>query len=135
MTLSLAAIADAIGAAKPNHGDETVCGWSIDSRTVNPGECFFALRGPQNDGHDYVENVLEKGAAVAIVEHPVDAKILQLVVPDTLAALQQLARKTRGRWAGTVVGITGSAGKTTTKDAIASLLSVEFRTGRTIGNC
>lgn len=134
MTLSLATIAEAIGAAKPGHGDDTVSGWSIDSRTVNPGDCFFALRGPKNDGHHYVQNVLDKGAAVAIVEHAVDAKILQLVVPDTLAALQQLARKTRERWAGTVVGVTGSAGKTTTKDAIASLLSVEFKTGRTIGN-
>jgi UDP-N-acetylmuramoyl-tripeptide--D-alanyl-D-alanine ligase len=112
----------------------TISGWSIDSRTVNPGDCFFALRGPLKDGHDYVENVVEKGAALAIVERPVDAKILQLVVPDTLAAMQQLARRTRDRWGGTVVGVTGSAGKTTTKDAIASLLNVQIRTGRTIGN-
>jgi UDP-N-acetylmuramoyl-tripeptide--D-alanyl-D-alanine ligase len=111
-----------------------IAGWSIDSRTVIPGDCFFALRGPVNDGHDYVANVFEKGAALAIVERAVDAKILQLVVPDTLAALQQLARKARERWGGTVVGVTGSAGKTTTKDAIASLLNVQFRTGRTIGN-
>ena len=47
MTLSLAAIAEAIGATTPNHADETVSGWSIDSRTVNPGDCFFALRGPK----------------------------------------------------------------------------------------
>jgi UDP-N-acetylmuramoyl-tripeptide--D-alanyl-D-alanine ligase len=134
MTLSVTAIAEIIGAAIPPHDDETVSGWSIDSRTTNPGDCFFALRGPKNDGHDYVENVLEKGAVVAVVEKLVKAPILQLVVPDVLDALQQLARRTRERWGGTVVGVTGSAGKTTTKDAIASLLSVEFRTGRTIGN-
>jgi UDP-N-acetylmuramoyl-tripeptide--D-alanyl-D-alanine ligase len=134
MTLSVTAIAEIIGAAIPPHDHETVSGWSIDSRTTNPGDCFFALRGPKNDGHDYVENVLEKGAVVAVVEKLVNAPILQLVVPDVLDALQQLARRTRERWGGTVVGVTGSAGKTTTKDAIAALLSVEFRTGRTIGN-
>jgi UDP-N-acetylmuramoyl-tripeptide--D-alanyl-D-alanine ligase len=136
MTLSITAIAEKIGAAPPpkEAAGISVPGWSIDSRTVNPGDCFFALRGPLKDGHDYVANVLERGAALAIVERPVDAKILQLVVPDTLAALQELARKVRVRWAGTVIGVTGSAGKTTTKDAIASLLNVHIRTGRTIGN-
>jgi UDP-N-acetylmuramoyl-tripeptide--D-alanyl-D-alanine ligase len=112
----------------------TVSGWSIDSRTINAGDCFFALRGPANDGHDYIANVLERRAAVAIVEREVDAAIPQIVVPDTLAALQELARKARKHWGGTVVGVTGSAGKTTTKDAIASLLNVGMRTGRTIGN-
>src|SRR5579863_9741974 len=134
MTLSMMAIAEFIGAAKPPEDSRTVSGWSIDSRTVNRGDCFFALRGPKNDGHDYVATALEKGAVMAIVERQVESKILQLVVPDTLAALQDLARKTRERWGGTVVGITGSAGKTTTKDAIASLLNVQLRTGRTIGN-
>ena len=114
--------------------DATISGWSIDSRTINPGDCFFALRGPSKDGHDYVASVAEKGAQLAIVDHVVEAKIPQLVVPDTLAAMQQLARKTRERWGGTVIGVTGSAGKTTTKDAIASLLNVQIRTGRTIGN-
>ncbi len=138
MTISIAAIAEKIDATRANAGpgrDEgSVSGWSIDSRTVNPGDCFFALRGPLKDGHDYVDNVLEKGAALAIVERPVEANILQLIVPDTLAAMQQLARKTRERWGGTVIGVTGSAGKTTTKDAIAALLSVQVRTGRTMGN-
>jgi UDP-N-acetylmuramoyl-tripeptide--D-alanyl-D-alanine ligase len=133
VTLSIPAIAEAIGAGTTAH-EGSVSGWSIDSRTANPGDCFIALRGPKNDGHDYVVKLVEKGAALAIVDHPVDAKILQLVVPDTLIALQQLARRTRERWGGTVVGVTGSAGKTTTKDAIASLLSVQVRTGRTIGN-
>jgi UDP-N-acetylmuramoyl-tripeptide--D-alanyl-D-alanine ligase len=111
-----------------------ISGWSIDSRTTNPGDCFFALRGPSKDGHDYVVNVMEKGAEMAIVERRMDARIPQLVVRDSLAAMQQLARRARERWGGTVVGVTGSAGKTTTKDAIASLLSVGIRTGRTIGN-
>ena len=134
MTLSFAAIAEAIGAAKPAQDGTTVSGWSIDSRTINPGDCFFALPGPNNDGHDYVASVAEKGAVLAVVERVVEAKISQLVVPDTLVALQALARKTRERWGGTIIGVTGSAGKTTTKDAIASLLGVGFRTGRTIGN-
>ncbi len=134
MTLTVRAIAEAIGSGMPAGDGGTVAGWSIDSRTVNPGDCFFALRGPNHDGHDHVAGAAEKGAAMAVVERQVDARILQLVVPDSLTALQDLARKTRERWGGIVVGITGSAGKTTTKDAIASLLSVEFRTGRTVGN-
>jgi UDP-N-acetylmuramoyl-tripeptide--D-alanyl-D-alanine ligase len=141
MTISITAIVESVAPAilSPvgSVPDETISGWSIDSRTANPGDCFFALRGPLKDGHDYVENVVEKGAALAIVERPIGGiatKILQLIVPDALAAMQQLARKTRDRWGGTVVGVTGSAGKTTTKDAIASLLNVQIRTGRTIGN-
>lgn len=138
MTISMASIAEWIAPAKwaPDGLDReiTASGWSIDSRTVNPGDCFFALRGPSNDGHDYVASVAEKGARMAVVDHAVDAKIPQLVVGDTLAAMQQLARTAREHWGGTVIGVTGSAGKTTTKDAIASLLSVAMRTGRTVGN-
>jgi UDP-N-acetylmuramoyl-tripeptide--D-alanyl-D-alanine ligase len=141
MTISIPSIAETVASGAPTIlssagllPDVTISGWSIDSRTLNPGDCFFALRGPVKDGHDYVDNVMEKGAALAIVERSVDAKIPQLIVPDTLAAMQQLARRTRERWGGTVVGVTGSAGKTTTKDAIASLLNAQIRTGRTIGN-
>jgi UDP-N-acetylmuramoyl-tripeptide--D-alanyl-D-alanine ligase len=133
MILSIAAIAEAIGAA-PGPSAGIVPGWSIDSRTLNAGECFFALRGPLHDGHDFIEAAVEKGAALVIVERPVDVKVPQLVVPDTLLALQQLGQKARECWGGVVVGVTGSAGKTTTKDAIASLLAVTYRTGRTIGN-
>ncbi len=133
MTISIPSIAQAIGAAPPASG-ASVSGWSIDSRTINPGDCFLALRGPLHDGHDHIADAAEKGADLAIVERPSHAAVLQLVVPDTLAALQQLAAWARQRWGGTVVGVTGSAGKTTTKDAIASLLAVQFKTGRTIGN-
>ena len=133
MTISVQAIAEAIGTADPgSHG--SISGWSIDSRSLNPGDCFFALRGPLHDGHEYVAGLAEKGVALAIVEHPVDSPVPQLIVPDTLIALQQLAAWARRQWGRTVVGITGSAGKTTTKDMIASLLSVGMKTGRTIGN-
>jgi UDP-N-acetylmuramoyl-tripeptide--D-alanyl-D-alanine ligase len=109
-------------------------GWSIDSRSLAGGDVFFALRGPNNDGHDYVEQVFARGALAAIVDHHVGAQGIQLQVPDTTIALQKLGAGMRERWDGTVIGVTGSAGKTTTKDTIAALTSVGFTTGRTIGN-
>ena len=134
MTLSLQAIARTISATVIAGAQGSVSGYSIDSRTINPGECFFALRGPVHDGHDYLAKLPERGAAVAVVERLSEVRIPQLVVPDTLVALQTLAGKARTRWGGTVVGVTGSAGKTTTKDAVAALLGVQMRTGRTVGN-
>lgn len=133
MRLSLDAIAEMIGAS-PVGSEGTAEGWSVDSRTLNPGDCFFALRGPKNDGHQHVEAAFSRGASVAIVEEDVPAHGPKLIVPDSLAALQILAAKARQRWGNLVVGVTGSAGKTTTKDTIAALLSVGFRTGRTVGN-
>ena len=127
-------VAPAVWSPENAATEGSISGWSIDSRTANPGDCFFALRGPLNDGHDYIVSVMEKGAGMAIVEHAAEARIPQLVVRDSLAAMQQLARRARERWDGTVVGVTGSAGKTTTKDAIAGLLNVGMRTGRTVGN-
>lgn len=111
-----------------------ISGWSIDSRTVSEGDCFFALRGPTHDGHDFVAGVFERGAKLAIVDREIEARGPQLRVPDTTIALQSLGREARKRWGGTVVGVTGSAGKTTTKDTIAALLSTAFSTGRNIGN-
>ena len=110
-----------------------VTGWSVDTRTQNPGDVFFALRGPNFDGHDFVAAALDKGAAAAIVERST-GKAGELVVSDSLAALQRLAAWARREWGGKVVGVTGSAGKTTTKDAIAHLLSVEMPVGKTVGN-
>jgi UDP-N-acetylmuramoyl-tripeptide--D-alanyl-D-alanine ligase len=109
-------------------------GWSIDSRTLAQGDVFFALRGPSHDGHHYVAHVLQRGAAAAFVDHPTGATGLQLRVPDTTTALQQLGSGLRQSWGGTVIAVTGSAGKTTTKDTIAALTAVGFATGRTIGN-
>jgi UDP-N-acetylmuramoyl-tripeptide--D-alanyl-D-alanine ligase len=134
VTLSIRAIAEAMNAASIAAPPElTATGWSIDSRTVNPGDCFFALRGAR-DGHEFVGQAFERGAAVAVVEREVDGTWPQLRVPDTEAALGLLGKRTRERWGGTVVAVTGSAGKTTTKDTIAALVGTQFRTAKTVGN-
>jgi len=111
----------------------SVTGWSVDTRTLLAGDLFFALRGPNHDGHAYAALALEKGAVGVVVERPMPGANV-LMVPDSLAALQNLAAWARGRWGGRIVGVTGSAGKTTVKDAIAHLLAVELPVGKTAGN-
>lgn len=110
-----------------------VGGWSVDTRTQNPGDVYFALRGPNHDGHDFAGLAAQQGAAAVVVDHALGGAG-ELVVGDTLRALQDLAAWARMYWGGKVIGVTGSAGKTTTKDAIAHLLAVEYPVGRTIGN-
>src|SRR5581483_5521859 len=132
MTLDLqqaARVMDASGAPQPVKAG----GWSVDSRTQNSGDVFFALRGPNFDGHEFVASALAKGAAAVVVERSTGAA-RELVVSDSLAALQRLATWARRQWDGRVIGVTGSAGKTTTKDAIAHLLSGELSVGKTVGN-
>ncbi|MGH9662772.1 MAG: UDP-N-acetylmuramoyl-tripeptide--D-alanyl-D-alanine ligase [Bryobacteraceae bacterium] len=109
-------------------------GWSVDSRTVAEGDLFFALKGPRHDGHDHVPEALRKGAVGVVVERPCGAGGWEFVVNDTLAALQGLAAEARIEWNGEVVGVTGSAGKTSTKDAIARLLETGLRVGKSEGN-
>lgn len=112
-----------------------VRGWSIDSRSVRAGDLFFAIRGERHDGHAFTCAALKQGAIAAVVSQPVEnAEGVLLQVPDTLAALQELARWARREWARPIVAVTGSAGKTTTKDVIAELLRVRFRVGKTAGN-
>ena len=132
MTLEIQRVAQAMGAS----GDApagTASGWSVDTRTQNSGDVYFALRGPNHDGHDFLPQAAERGAAAMVVERP-RGLAGELVVGDTLCALQTLGNWARREWGGTVIGVTGSAGKTTTKDAIAHLLSGEMRTGKTVGN-
>ncbi|MGA2120260.1 MAG: UDP-N-acetylmuramoyl-tripeptide--D-alanyl-D-alanine ligase [Bryobacteraceae bacterium] len=135
MTLNLEQLARAMAATGgPFKG--AAAAWSVDSRTQTPGGVYFALRGERHDGHDFVAAALEKGAAAAVVDRAVcrDAAGREMVVGDTLAALQAAAVWARREWGGEVVAVTGSAGKTTTKDAIAHLLEVDRPVGRTIGN-
>jgi len=107
---------------------------STDTRTLQPGALFVALKGPNHDGHDHVASAFEKGAAAAVVEREVPCAGPLLVVHDTLEWLQATAREAREKWSGICVGVTGSAGKTTTKDAIAAVLATHYRTGKTTGN-
>jgi UDP-N-acetylmuramoyl-tripeptide--D-alanyl-D-alanine ligase len=113
---------------------EMVTGWSIDSRTVAPGDLFFALRGPNHDGNDHIDEVLRKGAVAAVADREVEPDGRVLLVEDSLAAMQQIAKRAREIWAGSLIGVTGSAGKTTTKDVIADLLATEMKTAKTAGN-
>ena len=111
-----------------------VSGFSIDSRTVMPGDLFFPLRGENSNGHLYLAQAFERGAAAAIIDENVEVAGRTLRVESTLAALQELARWARKKWGGKVIGVTGSAGKTSTKDVIAALLEPFLRVGKTAGN-
>lgn len=135
MTLEIQEVVRAIN-GRGNPPPARVTGWSVDTRTQNPGDVYFALRGPNHDGHDYLGAAMEKGAAAVVVETEPsrDRQGAVIVVDDTLRALQELASWAREKWDGTVIGVTGSAGKTTTKDAIAHLLAGEMSVGKTIGN-
>jgi len=112
--------------------------YSIDSRTLRPGELFIALRGPNFDGTDYVPEAVEKGAAGVLVMEPPDLPGSDgpaiIRVNDTLAALHKLAAHIRGRKRLRVVGITGSTGKTTTKEMLVTLLKCRYRTSYSRGN-
>ncbi|MBX9603774.1 MAG: UDP-N-acetylmuramoyl-tripeptide--D-alanyl-D-alanine ligase [Bryobacteraceae bacterium] len=132
MKFGLDEVARALGSEGP--AGQWVTGWSVDSRTLAAGDLFFALRGPNHDGHDYVAAALEKGAAAVVVERRVGDAGTQILTPDTQEALIRVAGWARERWGGEVIGITGSAGKTTTKDVVAALLGVGVRTGKTVGN-
>ncbi len=112
-------------------------GAAIDSRAVRGGEVFFALAGSQTDGHRFVADALARGAAAAVVSRAPEALPetgAVLVVEDSEEALHDLARAVRRRVPERLVGITGSAGKTTTKELLAALLGARFRVARNPGN-
>lgn len=152
MTLTLGQIADILHAEGDFTSTAQVFGYSIDSRTVAAGELYFAVTGERLDGHDFVEAALQNGAAAAVIStrwvipaHIDTCKLLR--VPDSedcvLRALQKLAREVRRRWAALptqtatprrLIGITGSAGKTTTKECVAAVLSAQFNVLKSAGN-
>ncbi len=148
MKLSLEQIAEWTGAqlAIP-HGAKAgeTTGYSIDTRTLAPGDLFFAIRGERFDAHDFVADALAKGACAAVVASAKARDLLPeghahplLLVPeskgDPLVALQTLAAAVRRHWGKRVVAVTGSAGKTTTKEAIATVLATQFRVLKSKGN-
>src|SRR5581483_2387283 len=122
-------------------GSIEVRGYSIDSRTVQSGELFFAVRGERLDGHDFVAAALARGAVASVVSRArvaglPDAALAAplLIAEDPLLALQALAAHVRRQWGKRVVAITGSAGKTTTKEATAAALSAKFNVLKSQGN-
>src|SRR5256714_10384301 len=140
MKLPLSRIAQSLSTSQPPHaaGDNLATGYSIDSRTVQPGELFFAVKGEKMDGHDFVPQAIERGAIAAVVSREKASQLppgLPLIqVDDTLVALQTLATSVRRLWGKPLVGVTGSAGKTTTKEAIAHVLSTKLRVQKSEGN-
>ena len=138
MKLTLSKIAEFISATGDFAPEELAQAHSIDSRTVGASQLFFAVKGERLDGHDFVEQALEKGAVGAVVRkdqlarYPNNTQLL--AVEDTLVALQTLATAVRKRWGKPLIAVTGSAGKTTTKEAIAHVLSTQFRVLKSEGN-
>ena len=138
MNLPLSRIAEFIAATGDFDPKAIAEGYSIDSRTVRPGELFFAVRGERLDGHDFIDQALARGAVAAVVRrdhlarYPIRAQLV--AVEDTLVALQTLATAVRRMWARPLIAVTGSVGKTTTKDAIAHVLASRFRVLKSEGN-
>ena len=138
MKLPLGRVAEFIRAEGGFDRDETASGYSIDSRTIQAGELFFAVKGERFDGHDFVEAALDREAVGAVVAREqasrFERKPRLLIVPEPLEALQRLGRSVRRLWNKPLVAITGSAGKTTTKEAIATLLATKFQVLKSEGN-
>lgn len=106
---------------------------STDSRTVGEGEVFFALKGERFDGHDFVKQAFDRGAAAAVVSEAISGGV-SIVVPDPLEALQRFAAWHRARYEIPMIAITGSCGKTSSKDMIAEVLATRFNVMKTKGN-
>lgn len=140
--LSAGEIAAAMGGdLTAGHPAQPVDGFSIDTRTLRPGDLYFAIRGPRLDGHQFVAAALAQGACGAVVSETsavpragAERPTLFIRVEDTTRALQALARHIRRRAGARVIAITGSAGKTTTKEITAELLAARYRVFRNAGN-
>src|SRR5712664_2304019 len=142
MRWTIAQVADALG-TRPGTGLNAlarVAGVSIDSRAIRAGELFIAIHGPRHDGHDHVASALEGGAIAAVVaeaqlsRYAVPVRDRCIAVADTFDALKQLARAVREAWGGKIAGVTGSVGKTTTKEILAALLGAKLRVLKSEGN-
>lgn len=117
--------------------DRKIAGFAIDSREVQEGFLFFALRGQKFDGHDFLQEVGKRGGVAAVVDRSYKGEtggLVLLVVEDVVAALQTLAAEIQKRRQQRIIGVTGSVGKTTTKEFIATLLSEKYSVAKTPGN-
>jgi UDP-N-acetylmuramoyl-tripeptide--D-alanyl-D-alanine ligase len=138
MKLQLSRIAELIRGSGEFDENAIAMAYSIDSRTMHAGELFFAIRGERLDGHDFVEAALRAGAVGAVIANdeaarfPVKSRLI--AVEDTTRALQQLGAAVRRIWGKKLIGITGSAGKTTTKECVAHVLASQLRVHKSVGN-
>ncbi len=138
MKLTLAHIATFIRAEGSFDPGLQALAYSIDSRSIQPGQLFFAVKGERLDGHNFVEQALTNGALAAVIRRDEAGRYSDpsklLLVDDTLLALQSLATSVRKLWGKPLIGLTGSAGKTTTKEAVAHVLASRFRVLKSEGN-
>ena len=132
------AMAEAMRAIVQGAPAENIIGISIDSRTIVPGEAYFAIKGDLHDGHDFVAAALKAGAALAVVEAVQRSKFASdaplLVVDDVLAGLVDLARAARARSHAKVIAVTGSVGKTSTKEALRHVLGAQGETHASVAS-
>jgi len=132
------AMREAMRAAVSGALPEAITGLSIDSRTIRPGEAYFAIKGDVHDGHDFVDAALEAGAALAVVATAQRGKFAPdaplLVVDDVLGALRDLALASRARLTAQVIAVTGSVGKTSTKEALRAVLSAQGETHASVAS-
>jgi UDP-N-acetylmuramoyl-tripeptide--D-alanyl-D-alanine ligase len=152
--LTLADVIEALTNIRPAEAKTVITEAAVDSRQVIPGGLFVALPGERADGHDYVGDAFQRGASFALIQHEVSGNFatislkkdqnfilpkakeapLCLLVENSLTALQQIARFWRRTLSLRVIGITGSVGKSTTKEVVAEVLSQRFRTLKSLGN-
>jgi UDP-N-acetylmuramoyl-tripeptide--D-alanyl-D-alanine ligase len=152
--LTLADVIEALTNSRPEIPELVITDAAIDSRQAIPGGLFVAIPGERVDGHNYVSDAFEQGASFALIQHSIESEHptldlrsaqalafperltspMCLMVDDTLVALQQIARYWRNKFNLRVIGITGSVGKSTTKELVAQVLSQKYRTLKNIGN-
>jgi len=136
MTLTADEIIKSTGGELLSGNSKTFSGVSIDSRTITEGEVFFAIRGEKFDGHNFIDKALLKGMGAVVDSRPVSLPKdrVMIYVKDTLKALQDLAHYLRIKLDIPVVAVTGSSGKTTTKEMVYSILSGSYKTLKNEGN-
>ena len=114
--------------------DCEITGVSTDTRQIGPGQLFVALVGDRFDGHDFIEQACQQGAAAVVVSKPVHCNCTQILVKDTRIALGQIAQAWRKQFAIPVIAVTGSNGKTTVKEMLNAIMSVRHTSLYTLGN-
>ena len=112
----------------------TISSVSIDSRSISENTLFVALKGEKSDGHDYIEKAFENGAKAVLCERKIDSQYPVIVVSDTVKALGQLSKYYKKKFKIKTVSVTGSVGKTTTKDMLFSVMNTQYHTLKTEGN-